>query len=236
MTVSAKRAGLVSAVSLSFLLICSAVAYLLRFSGIKEAAVSLYIGLGILAAAGVLVLLAGKLPILNIPVYFISAVAFGFCIRAWYIFRGFDNSPLIMLAVCACATLYLWAFWLLSKIPIFRENPTVFICIYLLLSVAAYLWLVFGTVTTYVSTLGYYALIEMAFIYALYTDCDSWQDTCRSFALSTFSVFSAVAFAAGLIAVAVLGGDCDADCDMCECIECCDLPSGDGFGIKRKKK
>ncbi len=234
MKITAKKAGLVSAVSFAFLLVCSVVAYSLRFAPLSSAAVTLVIGLGILALGGALVLFAKKRIALNIPVFFLSAVALGFCIRSWYLFRGFDNSLTVMLAVCLCATAYLWVFYLFSKIPLFRDNPAAFVSLYLIISLAAYILTVIFTRTTYVSTFGYYMLIEITFIFAMYSEADNAGSVIHNLALSTFSVFGAAAFIAAIIALAVLGGDCDFDGECCECCECID--GCDGLDLKRKNK
>ena len=233
-----KRLGIVSLVSLLFLLICSLVAYLLRFSPLADPWWYLVIGLAVLALSAVAALLGRKVFVLNIICFFTSAVALGTCIRAWYIFRGFDNPLWLMALVSVAAVLYLSFFFLLSRIPIFERHPAPFVAAFLLISLVGYLVLVFTTKTTYVSTFGYYMLIELAFVIAVYAETGSLRELLRALALSTFSVFGVIVFVAIMI-LAAMGGDCDIDgdgcCDLCECVDDC----GDfklGRGKKHKNK
>ncbi len=234
-----KRLGLASLVSLLFLLICSAVAYLFRYLPLSDPWWYLVIGLGVLALSAAAALLGRKFFALNAVCFFTSSLALGACIRAWYIFRGFDNSFWLMALVSLAATLYLSFFFLLSRIPIFARHPAPFVSIFLLLSLVGYLVLVFTTKTTYVSTFGYYMLIELAFVIAVYAESGSLRELFRTLALSTFSVFGVIVFVAIVIFAAAAGGDCDLDgadfCDLCDCADGCgNCDTSEGKARKKK--
>ena len=232
MNISIKKAVIVNASAFGFLALSSVCAYILRYV-IEDAVTALLIGGGILAVSGICALFTGKAELISYPVFLLSSVAMGFLIRSWYIFRGFDNSLPLMLAVSLGATLCLWLFWLLSKIPAVGRHPVLFTVIYVALSIVAYLLVMLNTKTTYVSTLGYYMLVEIAFLVAMYGEWDDLHGLVRALSLSTFSVFGLVALAAVLIGAAVLSGDGDCDADCCECVECCDIGE---INTKRKKK
>ena len=226
-----KKSFIVSTVSFLFLLICSSVAYLLRYIPLKNPWWALAIGLITLAVSGIAAAFAHRIVGLNITCFLISAAALGFCIRAWYLFRGFDNPLWIMALVSFAAVIYLWIFYFLSKIPIFEKYPKIFVCIFLLLSLVGYLAVMLTTKTTYVSTFGYYMIIEIAFIFAMCSDISDIPDLIRKLTLSTYSVFAVAVFIAVIMLLGALGGDADCDCDLA--LDCCDLDLGGG---KQKKK
>ena len=230
-----KKLGIVSLVSLVFLLICSTVAYLLRYSPLDNPWWYLVMGLAALALSGVAAMLGRKIAALNIVCFLTSAAALGACIRAWYIFRGFDNPLWLMALVSVAATVYLTVFFLFSKIPVFARHPAPFVSIFLLISLVGYLVLVLATKTTYVSTFGYYMLIEIAFILAMYAEANSIRELIRTLALSTFSVFGVIVFVAVLIFVGSAGGDCDLDGDCCELCDCADGCGNLDPGTKKKR-
>jgi hypothetical protein len=171
----------------------------------------------------------------------LSSVAMGVLIRAWYINRQFDNSFAVMTVISLGAVLYLWIFFALSKIPFIHKSKAAYTCLcvlYAVLSGALYFLVMMNTETTFVSTCGYYMIIELAFIFAMSLEVNNKKELIRNLALSTYSVFI-VAIIAGVVIVAALaGGDCDCDCgadgccepDCCDCIDCFDSDK------KRKKK
>lgn len=233
-----KRLGIVSLASLAFLLVCSAFAYFMRYVPLSDPWWYLVIGLLLLAVSGVAALLGRRFFAFNAVCFLVSAVALGACIRAWYIFRGFDNPLWLMVLVSVFATLYLTLFFLISRIPIFARHSATFVILFLVFSLAAYITVVFTTKTTYVSTFGYYMLIELAFVIAVYTEPATGRDLLRTLALSTFSVFGVIVFIAVMLLIALAGGDCDLDgdcCELCECLDGCDIfDTGRAKGRKKK--
>ena len=240
-----KKITVVSLASFLFLTLCSTVAYLLRWA-LCEEVTSLVLGLVILALSGVLAIIAKERVWLNLLCFLLSSVAMGVLIRAWYITRGFDNSYVTMLAVSLCTVAYLWVFFAVSRIPLFRRSRKAYIIyavLFAALSGIGYLVVMLNTKTTFVSTFGYYMILELAFIFAMSLEVENKRQLLRNLTLSTYSVF---AVAVGVIVAIVLalvcgeGGDCDCDCDgdCCECADACggcdcDLGSSD---YKKKKK
>ena len=241
-----KKITLVSLASFLFLILASSVAVLTRGAFGKsndEAIRAACIGIGILIASGVLALIIRSNNYTNIICFFVNAVAMGILIRAWYIFRGFDNTFFTMLIVSLATVLYLWVFFALTKIPFVHRSKAAYtlLCVlYVILSAVLYIIAVAKTHTTYLSTFGYYMIIELAFIFAMSLEVNEPGELIRNLTLSTYSIFLAVIIGAVVIIAVAAGGDGDCDCDCgpdgCEC--CCDgLDCYDGTtGQKKKKK
>ena len=236
-----KKISLVSLSSLLFLFLCSLVAYLTE-GVLSEQLTALILGVVILALSGVLALVAKERLWLNCLCFMLSSVAMGILIRAWYINRGFNNSFATMALVSLAAVAYLWLFFALSRIPLFRRSRRAYIiyaAIYAALSGIGYLAVMLNTKTTFVSTFGYYMIIELAFIFAMSLEVEDARHLVRNLTLSTYSVF-AVAIGVGVAVLLSLvcgeGGDCDCDGDCCECVDCCDGCDCDTGSEYRKKK
>jgi len=235
-----KKISIVSLASFVFLLLCSTVAVALK-NAFSDALTALIVGVVILIVSGVLAFVLKENTKVNILCFLLSSVAMGVLIRAWYINRGFDNSFAVMTFISLGAVLYLWVFFALSKIPFIHKSKAAYTClcvIYAVLSGVFYFLVMLNTETTFVSTCGYYMIIELAFIFAMSLEVNNREELIRNLALSTYSVFI-VAIIAGVVIVAALaGGDCDCDCgadgccepDCCDCIDCFDTDK------KRKKK
>ena len=223
-----KKSVLVLFVSFAFLLVCSLCAYLLGAFSVDAGWVMLSVGLALLVFSGVICAFAGENIILNAVCFALSAIAFGFCIRAWYIFRGFDNELYVMVLVSLCAAFYLFVLYSLSLIPALNRHKAIYTVVFLLLSGIMYLLAVLLTKTTYVSTFGYYMIIEIAFLFALYAEAEGKKSLFRYLTLSAYSVLG-VALMIAIVALTALSGDgdCDlSDCadgaDLCDCIDCFD--------------
>lgn len=225
-----KKSVAVSLVSFAFLLLCSLCAYLLGGISGVDGGVMLLIGLTVLLISGAVALFSGESIPLNAVCFALSSVALGFCIRAWYIFRGLDNELYTMALVSLCAALYLFVFCSLSRLPVIRDHRAIYTAAVLVISGAAYLMAVLLTGTTYVSTFGYYMLIEIAFLFALYAEPVGKKSLFRYLTLSTYSIFGVAVIIAVIALLAVLGdGDCDCDlspcaegADCCDCFDCAD--------------
>ena len=221
-----KKISIVSFASFVFLLLCSGVAVLSK-SFFESALSALVVGVVILIGSGIVAFFAKVNIKINLLCFLLSSVAMGFFIRAWYINRGFENSFLVMCAVSFSAVLYLWLFFALSKIPFIHRSRAFYIvlCVaYAVISILVYVFAVCKTETTYVSTLGYYMIIEFAFIFALSLEVHTKAELIRNLALSTYSVFAVAVIAGVFVIFAALGdGDCDCDCfadGCCDCIDC----------------
>ena len=239
-----KKITVVSLASFGFLFLCSLSEYLLR-GFMKNQLYALLIGIGVLALSGILALLARERVTLNTVCFLLSSAAMGILIRAWYINRGFDNTFPVMLLISLCTVLYLWLFYALSRIPFICKSRTAYI-IYALsfaaVSGIAYLIVMLNTRTTFVSTFGYYMLIELAFILAMSLEVKNGKELWRNLTLSTYSVF-AVALGVGVAVILALvcgdGADCDCgDCSGCDCCDCsgCDCGADPNPNYNKRKK
>lgn len=238
-----KKITIVSTASFGFLILCSAVERIIR-GFLTDQVLALILGVLILVISGILVILAKENMILNGICFGLSAVAMGVLIRAWYINRGFENSFGIMTAVSLSAVLYLWIFFALSRIPIFRRSRVAYIILavsYAVLSGVGYLFVMLNTRTTFVSTFGYYMIIELAFIFAMSLEVENKRQLFRNLTLSTYSVFAVAVGVAVAVVLALLmgdGGDCDCDlgCECCECLDGCGNYDVGESGAKRARK
>ncbi len=236
-----KKTLIVTVSSFVFLVICSFVAYLLGGYGGEKATSELatgclITGLIILAVSGIIVFFAKENIPLNILCSVLSAAALGFCIRAWYIFRGLENDLYVMVLVSLAAAAYLWLYFILSKIAFFENRIILYTVLFLILSVSAYIPLVIFTKTTFLSTFGYYILIELAFVYAVLANSEGKRSLLRDFTLSTYSVFGIAVLMVAIAALCLASGDgdCDCDCDCVDCCDCCDIGTSAHNG-KRKR-
>ncbi len=229
-----KKITVVSLVSFIFLFICSFVARLTvySFAGYKA---PLAIGLILLAASGILALIVRESTPVNIFCSVLSAIAMGIIMRAWYVLRGLDPSLAVTTLISLGAVIYLWVYFALIRIPVIKESRGVTVAVtvlYALFTLAIYLLLVFNTKTDFVSTVGYYAILELSFIFAMSFEVNDRDELIRNLTLSTYSVFVVAAIVAVFALMAAAGGDgCDCDCDGCDCCDC-----GGGEGSKKSKR
>ncbi len=236
-----KKTLIMTLASFAFLTVCSLVAFFTgSFIGTGVdyglAGGILTVGLIILAVSGVIAFFAKENIPLNIFCSLLSAVALGFCIRSWYIFRGLENDFYVMVLVSLAAASVLLVYFLLSRIPFFGQNIIGYTFVFLILALGAYIPAVIFTRTTFLSTLGYYMLIEIAFVYAFFAEADGKRSFLRNFTLSTYSVLG-IAVIIVVIVLCLVGGDGDCDCDCSDCCDCCDCQgAGGGSNTKRKKK
>lgn len=241
-----KKTSIVSFASFVFLLLCSSVAVLME--NVFESAVSaLSTGVVILILSGIIAFIIRERIIINMICFLLSSVAIGILIRAWYINRGFENSFGAVCMVSLATVLYLWIFFALSKIPFIHKSKAAYavLCVlYAVLSVVFYIVVMLNTETTFVSTFGFYMIIELAFIFAMSLEVNTKEELVRNLTLSTYSVFIVAIIAAVVIVAAAAGGDCDCDCGAegcCDdgCVDCCDCGSCGGSGetsLKKSKK
>lgn len=184
-----KKISLVSIASLIFLSLCSLVGWAFRYVSFNDAVAYVVIGLVICLISGIILfVLRKKSSIFYLISYLLNAFGLGLCIRGWYIYRGFDNPLWVMLLISLISTFYLWVFYLLLFVPIFNRNYTAFTIIFMILSIIAYVLVVIFTKTTFVSTYGWYMIIEIAFIFALSIKNDDNKQLFKYVVISTYSV------------------------------------------------
>lgn len=192
----------VSGLALLFLMVSSTITYLLRYTNLNQLT-TLTAGAVMMLVNALLAFSVKKNIIGNAIAMFINAVALGFCIRAWYLYRGFDNSLWLMYLVSLVCVAELYVFYLLAHIPFINRHGGLFFWIFLLASVVGYVLLVIYTKTTYVSTFGYYMIVELAFVFALCCSEGGVADLFRAVTIASFSVL----IVAVIVAVIMLSGD-----------------------------
>lgn len=133
----------------------------------------------------------------------INAIALGFLIRTWYIFRNFDNDLWLMLLIALICIVYLWLFYLLLSIPLFEKFIGWFLLAFVILSLIAYAILVASTTTTFLSTLGFYMIVQIAFIVGLCLEAKNSHEILKHLLFSSYSII----IIAIIIGLAMLGGD-----------------------------
>lgn len=204
-----KKIFIVSLVSILFLSIASSVTYFLRYVDMDNLT-TFILGIVITVISGVLFAIFHKQKIFTYICLLISAIGLGYLIRAWYIFRGFDNPLWMMLLVSLAVTLYLWVYYLLLYIPFFDKHCGWFTLGFVILSVVFYLIVMANTTTTYVSTFGYYMIIEIAFIIGLCLESNTIHELLKNMVICSYSVFI-VALIIGILMLAGDGADFDFD-------------------------
>ena len=198
-----KKISLVSIISILFLSLSSIVAYLLRFVDLGSKWVYVVIGVLILILSGVLAIILKKHKKSNYLCLLLSSISLGFLIRAWYIFRNFDNALWVMLLVSFACSIYLWIFYLLLYVPLFEKHYNAFTITFLILSFITYILVVCLTETTFVSTFGFYMIVEIAFIIGLCMKSQTYSQLMRNMVLCSYSIF----IVAIIIIILMLSGD-----------------------------
>ena len=143
---------------------------------------------GVLVLGFVLVLLTRRHNFVKLIIVALNSVSMGFYLRSWYINRGFNNSLWLMLAVSLLASVYFVVFLLPLLIPALNRHYGWYVSVFTLLSIVGYVLLVVLTKTTWVSTLGYYGILQLGFIISLSFKCDSRKELYNSFLASSYSV------------------------------------------------
>ena len=162
---------------------------------------------GILAAGLILSLTCRRKKSVKLVSIAVNAVAMGFYLRSWYINRGFDNALWLMLCVSLLAAAYLFIFILPLYIDAINRHYGWYLLVFTVLSVAGYVCLVVLTKTTWVSTLGYYGLLQLGFIMTMSMDGSNRLKLYNSWQVASYTV----AVCAVIILISVLGGDAAGD-------------------------
>ena len=208
-----KKISLVSLISMIFLFASSICAYYLRYMNIASQWFYVVVGVVILFISGILAFAIKKSKVINVICMLMCSIALGFLIRGWYIFRGFDNALWVMLLVSFTCVIYLWIFYLLLYIPFFDKHYVAFTIIFIIVSLITYIIVVACSKTTYISTFGYYMIVEIAFIVGLCMKSRTYSELIRNMVLCSYSVFI-VAIIIVLLMLAGDGADFDFDFDF----------------------
>ena len=182
-----KRCLSTLSVSILFLFATSVVAYFAQYVPLGFWGM-FGVASGVLVLGFVLVLLTRRHNFVKLIIVGVNAVAMGFYLRSWYINRGFNNPLWLMLAVSLLASVYFVVFLLPLLIPSLNRHYGWYLLVFTLLSIVGYVLLVVLTKTTWVSTLGYYGILQLGFIISLSFKCDSRKELYNSFLASSYSV------------------------------------------------
>ena len=182
-----KKITLVSIYSFLFLILCSTVAVALKYSALNSAIEAILIGLVMLLISGVLFLTLRSMHQFNYLFFFTNSVALGFCIRAWHMYRNIDISFNWMIIISLISVLYLLVFYILLYIPVFEEQYTTYMILFLMVSFVAYFIIMFTTKTNFISTSGYYGIIVIAFIFSMSRPAESYEEVFENITTATYS-------------------------------------------------
>lgn len=183
-----KKITICSLLSLIFLSICSIAEYFLRNITFGEFFIPLIIGFVILIVTGIVSAIVKKNLYFNIICFIFNAVALGFCLRSWYLYRDFNNELWVQILISLACVAYLLIFYFLLYIPFFDRHFKFYIWTFLILTLIAYIIIIIFSKTTFMSTFGYFVIIEIAFIFAMCRKEDDFNDLFRNITLSSFSV------------------------------------------------
>ncbi len=220
-----KKVTIVSIISAIYMIIASLIGYFTKNTTIVNPLIMLLIGGGCGIFSLLIYALLKKYKIGLYLSLFLSANALGFMIRSWYIFRGFENKLWVMILVSLSCVLCLWIYYFLLKIPFFKEHQIGFSVIALIFSLIIYIVLIINTETTFISTFGYYMIVEIGFIFALYMNATDYHELLKNIVKSSYAIFI-VAIIILIIILLAQGGDFDVDLSG----------SGGGYASSRKKK
>ncbi len=201
-----KRCLQTLAVSLVFLIVASVVGYIGRFIPLDFWWI-FGIATAILVVSVILSLALRKNPTYKLFSVFINAVSMGFYLRSWYINRGFDNALWLMLCVSLLAAAYMFIFILPLYVDAINRHYGWYLLVFTVLSIVGYVCLVVLTKTTWVSTLGYYGLLQLGFIMTMSMDGSNRLKLYNSWQVASYTV----AVCAVIILIIVLGGDAAGD-------------------------
>lgn len=197
-----KRCLKTLAISFAFLITTSVVGYLARFIPLDFWWI-FGIATGILVVGIAIACIWWKRRRVKLVSIFINAVAMGFYLRSWYINRGFDNPLWLMLCMSLLAAAYLLVFILPLYINAINRHYGWYLLVFTILSLAGYICLVVFTTTTWVSTLGYYGLLNLGFIMTMSMDGKNKFKLYTSWQVASYTVI----VCAIIILLIVLGGD-----------------------------
>ncbi len=215
-----KKIGIISLISFIFLFLSSLTCCALSFTTFNEIQLIL-IALCILILDAISYFIFRKNFWANSICLIICSISLGFGIKAWYLYRSFNNDLLTMTLVTLCSVLHLFLFFLLTKISLFKKHKKSFLIGYIIFSIIIYIIIVSTTRTTFVSTFGYYMLAQLAFAYASVHEIDNYKDLIMK--VTKYSFFSVMVILI-IILIIISEGDFDFDFGF-------DLPSN-----KEKKK
>lgn len=202
MKLNVKRVLITFGVSAAFLAVVSVVGFLAKYIPL-DFWDTIAVASAVFVAGAVLAVILRKKKFISVVSLVVNAISMGFYLRAWYINRGFDNPLWLILLVTLLASLYMLVYVLPLFIPLLRKYCVWYSIIFVVLSIAGYVCLIVFTKTTWVSTLGYFGILQLGFSFALLYNSEEQSCTLRSLQIASYSV----AICALIILIIALGGD-----------------------------
>lgn len=215
----------VSAVAFIFLEASSLFSYFVPNSVWDNPKIPLAIGIALLVTSGLFALSGNrsKNKILSFLPLVLNSFALGFCIEAWYVFRGFNNSLSVMTLVSLGAVGILWIYAFLFRIFGIQEDYKPFAIAFIAACSVLYAFAVISSETTWLSTLGWYLVMSTGFVLVLSRKSGDKFELIENLANSTFTVV----FVAIIIACLLSVGEGDIDLPI-------ELPFGSKESNKKK--
>ena len=207
-----KKITLVSIISILFFSLSSIITYILRFSETDNKWFFFTIGIFLILISGFLAFAFKKYIGIVKTCLVINSIALGFFIRAWYIFSGYDNPLWMMLLVNISTVILLLVYYLLTYIPFFNRHPVLLIVLYIIFILIIYILLVSTTKTTFISTFGFYMIVQFTFIIGLCIESGTYSELMKNMLYCSYSIIL-VAIIIGLMMLAGDGGDFDLSLD-----------------------
>lgn len=142
----------------------------------------------------------------------LNSVALGFAVRAWYMFRHINNPFPVLILVAVLEVVYLSAAFALFSIKFVRRHFRIFWAIFTVLTIAAYVLCAVFVKADFVSTAGYWLIVQ--WIFALAMIVEDKEHIFPAITLASFGVF----IVALIILVIILAED-DGPFEMLELVD-----------------
>lgn len=204
-----KKLLLIILASFIFLLGASITYLSLELISFTKALIPLLIGasLIVLSIIALIVFLIKETNVILYVIFFINMISMGFLIKSWHIFRGYNFELYTFILISLLCIAYLIIFYVLSFIPIFSKHYGIFLIVFLILSIIAYIALIICTKTDFLSTYGYYMIIEIGFLLAMSVYTNNNKEIIKAISFSTFLVIIVCI----IIAIIMLDGEPEFD-------------------------
>lgn len=181
-----KKITIISIITFLFFLLSSVLTYCLKIIVDLSKWKFLIIGAVLILLSGILAIIFEKK--IYILCLVMNSIALSFMMRAWYLYTGHNNSLLIMILLAIMCVSYLWIFYGLIQIPFIERHIKGFAIIFVILSIIIYILIIIFTKTSFMSTLGYYSIINISFVICLCINAENFDDVIMNMMIASFSV------------------------------------------------
>ena len=117
----------------------------------------------------------------------INSIAMGFCLDAWFIYKEIEPVFTQMLITSIICMSFMILFYLSLNIKLLERKFNIYIIVFLIISGLTFVLLALTSNSTFTSTLGYYGILSLAFLFVLCVDSVNYEELLKNFTLSTFS-------------------------------------------------